>query len=90
MCVRRECDNSLKDCKILVQVHLWQRALMLQTSASVQKPQALTLPCMPIQVFAEVEKAMDSLPSQQGSKGSNQISDSVATHAQGAGQLAAA
>ena len=46
--------------------------------------------CLVVQVFVEVEKAMDSLTSQQGSKNSAQIGDHAATHAQGAGQLAAA
>ena len=42
-----------------------------------------------MQVFVEVEKAMDSLPSQH-SKAPARTSDYVASDAQGAGQLAAA
>ncbi len=47
------------------------------------------LGCMAMQVFVEVEKAMDSLPSQQ-SKASARNDDYETTDAHGAGQLAAA
>ena len=45
--------------------------------------------CVSMQVFLEVEKAMESLPSQR-SRSSARTSDYGATDAQGAHQLAAA